>query len=212
MDPKVARKIDEEFTKYPLRKYPKGQILLFAGDTPSFLFYVIEGKIRKYDISARGDELAVNISKPPITLPLTALLTNTPNRYFYKTETAVSLHAVPSQKALAFFKSHHDILFGLLNWSYQAIDGMQGRIVQLMSGNAKSRVVYELVNECKHFGYKISEGNYQLDVTEGDLAARSGLSRETVSREISKLKAAHLVTNSGRRLSIPNLGNLEAVL
>ena len=96
MDPNVAHKINQEFSKYPLRKYPKGQILLFAGDETRHLFYVVEGKIRKYDISSRGDELAVNITKPPITLPLTAHLTQRPRRYFFKAEQIVSAHFVPA--------------------------------------------------------------------------------------------------------------------
>jgi CRP/FNR family transcriptional regulator, cyclic AMP receptor protein len=212
MDPFIARKIDKEFIKYPVRKYPKGQILLFAGDTPACLFYVTEGKVRKYDISSRGYELAVNISKPPITTPLTSVLTNTPSRYFYKTETAVSLHAVPAEEALIFFKAHSDVLFGLLHWSYQSIDGLQGRIVQLMSGNAKNRVVYELINECIRFGQKNTNESYQLNVSETDLAARSGLSRETVSREINKLKSANLVAINGRRLSVPSLSDIEKLL
>lgn len=212
MDPVVAEKIDQEFTKYPLRKYPKGQILLFAGDKPEFLFYIVEGKVRKYDISNRGDELAVNISKPPITTPLTSVLTSAPSRYFYKTETVVSLHPVPAEQALRFFKAHNDVLFGLLHWSYQSVDDLQGRIVQLMSGNAKSRVVYELVNECNRFGQEKPDGSYQLNVSTTDLAARSGLSRETISREISKLKKAGLVIIIGRSISVPNLAKLEELL
>lgn len=212
MDPTIADKIHQEFSKYPLRKYPKGQILLFAGDEPKYLFYVVEGKVRKYDISLRGDEFAVNIAKPPITFPMTSLFTQTPSRYFHKAEQDVSAHLVPSKVALAFFKSDSCILYGLLERSYKSIDGLQGRIIQLMLGNAKNRVVYELVNECKNFSEILPDGSHLLSVNETDLAARSGLSRETVSREVNKLKRNGLVVIKVRNILIPNPLELEKLL
>ena len=212
MDPRIARKINQEFSKYPSRKYPKGQIILFSGDEITSLYFVVEGKIRKYDISPRGDEFAVNITKPPVALPLTALLTGGINNYFYKAEQDVLLHIIPAKKALAFFKSNNDVLFGLLEWSYKSISGMQGRIIQLMSGNAKSRVIYELINECKNFSQELPDGSYVLSVTETDMAARSGLSRDTVSREINKLKKDNLVVIKGRGIYVPNVSFLEKML
>lgn len=211
MDPKVARKINQQFSSYPQRTYPKGQMLLFPGDEPGFLFYVVEGKIRKYDISSKGDEVVVNIFKPPVPLPMTPLLRKTPNRYFYKTETAVTMHLVPRQEALNFFEANSDVLCGLLAWLYLLIEGFQGRIVQLMSGNAKSRVAYELIDECRRFGQKQPDG-CKLSVTETDLAARSGLSRETVSREINKLKATGLITIKNRDIFITKLAGLKKLL
>lgn len=212
MDPLIAKKIDQEFTKYPLRKYPKGQILLFAGDEPTQVFYIIEGKVRKYDISPKGDELVVSLPKPPVPIPLTAILNNTPSNYFYRTEEVVLLHCVPVKDALHFIKSNNDVLFGILCWSYQVIDGLQGRIIQLMSGNAKSRVIYELIYECQLFGHEKPDGRYQLNSSETGLAARAGLSRETVSREINKLKKAGLVSISGRYITVTDLNKLQEKL
>ena len=100
----------------------------------------------------------------------------------------------------------------MLEWSHKAIDGLQGRIIQLMSGNARSRVVYELVNECINFSQTLPDGSCLLSVSETDLAARSGLSRETVSREINKLKKIDLVVIKSRNILIPDAAALEKLL
>ena len=78
-----------------------------------------------------------------------------------------------------------------------------------MSGNAKSRLLYELIVECRRFGVVDEEGNYSLSINESDIAARSGMSRETVSREMRKLKEQGLVNIRRRVIQIQDLQALE---
>ncbi|HSW37537.1 MAG TPA: hypothetical protein VLG37_04195 [Candidatus Saccharimonadales bacterium] len=47
MNPDVANKVDQYFSKYPYRSYPRGQILVFADENPEHIFYLVKGKVRK---------------------------------------------------------------------------------------------------------------------------------------------------------------------
>lgn len=205
----VAQKIDEQFSRYPKRSYPKGQILVFADESPQHIFYITEGRVRKYDISYKGEDVIVNIFKPPAFFPMSWAINRTSNKYFYKTETETELHVVPVEAALEFVKNNPDVMFDLLSRIYKGMDGLLGRVVHLMSGSAKSRLLYELIIECRRFGTKNKDGSYTLDITEASLAARSGLSRETVSREMQKIKAAGLVRIHGKGIQIMDIAALE---
>ena len=205
----VDAKIHENLSKYPKRSYPKGQILVFADETPEYIFYITKGRVRKYDVSYRGDEVIVNIFKPPAFFPMSEAINHTPNKYFYKTETVTELHIVPIEAALAFLKDNPDVMFDLLSRIYRGVDGLLGRLVHLMSGSAKSRLLYELLIECRRFGARGEQGNYTLDITEVDLAARAGMSRETVSREMKQIKAAGLVELDGKNIIVKDLAALE---
>jgi len=205
----VNDKIDAAFSKYPKRSYPKGQILIFVDESPEYVFYITKGRVRKYDVSYRGDEAIVNIFKPPAFFPMSEAINHTPNKYFYKTETEAEVHIVPFEAAVQFLKDNPDVMLDLLARIYRGMDGLLGRLLHLMSGSAKSRLLYELLIESRRFGKKNDQGGCALDVTEVDLAARSGLSRETVSREMKRIKADGLVSVSSKGITIKNLKELE---
>ena len=212
MTEEIAKKIDEFFSKYPKRSYPKGQILVFADESPEHVFYLVDGKVRQYGISYRGDEVIVNVFKPPAFFPMSWVINQTENRYFFKTETATELHIVPPADTLEFLKANPDVLLNLLSRVYRGAEGLLGRLIHLMSGTARSRLIYELIIEARRFGKKNATGGYLLNLSEVDLAARSGLSRETVNRAMRRLKDQKLVSVNERGINIKNLEALQQAL
>lgn len=202
----------EFFCKYPKRSYPKGQILVFADENPDHIFYIIKGKVREYDVSYRGDEVIVNIFKPPAFFPMSWAINRTQNKYFYKTEEYTELHVAPVEDTLEFITSNPDVMLDLLSRVYKGVDGLMGRMVHLMSGTAKSRLIYEIIVECRRFGNQQKNGSYLLNTSEVDFAARSGLSRETVNREIHKIKELGLVRVDQGGMIVTGLNTLEKLL
>lgn len=212
MQPVVVKKIHDRFSQYPRRQYPKGQILVFADESPEHIFYIVKGRIRKYDVSYRGDEIIINVFQPPAFFPMSWAINKTPNRFFYKAETEVELHVVPAQDAMEFLEQNPDVMLDLLSRLYNGMEGVQGRLVHLMSGTAKSRLLYELIVESRRFGSLQPDGSYVLKTTEADLAARSGLSRETISREMKTIKNKGWVSITKNVLVVKDLEQLEAAL
>ena len=184
----IATKVRKYFSTYPLRAYPKGQILIFAGEYPEHIYYLISGKVREYDISYRGEEVIVNMFKPPAFFPMSWAINRTPSKFFFKTEQPTEAYTVPPNDALEFLKANPDVMLDLLSRVYRGMEGLLGRVVHLMSGTARGRLIYELIIESRRFGKPAQAGSTIVSVTESDLAARSGLTRETVSREMSKLR------------------------
>lgn len=208
----IDQKVDQFFSKYPARSYPKGQILVFGGEDLEHIYYLTKGQVRMYDVSYKGDEVIVNIFKPGAFFPMSWAINGNTNPYFYKTETETTLHIVPPEDAVKFIKSNPDVLFDLLARVYSGIDGLLARLVHLMSGSAKERLLYELVVECDRFGKQQKDGSYLLASSEVDLAARSGLSRETISREIHKIMQHGNVSISKKGIVVKNLDSLKSIL
>lgn len=209
MEPDVASKIEQFFAKFPLRKYPKGQIIIFAGEEPEHVFHIVKGKVREYDISYRGDEVVVNVFKPPAFFPMSFAINRTPNHYFFKTEEEAEIRIASVTQTLEFVKTNPDVMFDLLSRLYRGTDALLGRIVHLMSGSAESRLLYEIIIESRRFGKQGSDGSYLLAINEGDLAARAGLSRETISRTFHILKEEGLITINKEGIRVNNLSAAE---
>lgn len=212
MSEEILQKIADTFKQYQERTYEKGQILVFSGENPPHIYYIISGRVRLYDISSRGDELVLNVFRAPSFFPMSWAINHTENKYFYKTEEKTVVRAIPTDEALLFVKNNPDVMFDLLSRVYRGMDGLLGRIVQLMSGSAKQRLMYELVIDALRFGEKRKDGSYIIKETEGDLAARTGLTRETISREMLSLKQSGAVTISNKGIVVHDIDALRSVL
>lgn len=208
----VSAKIEQHFSQYPKRSYPKGQILIYAKEEPESIFFIASGTVRQYDISYRGDEIIVNVFKAGAFFPMLWALTKRANNYFFDAETAVEVHVAPVEDTLDFLRANPDVVLDLLTRVYSGIDGLLGRMVHLMSGSAQSRLLYELVIACRRFGQMADDGSCDLSLHESDLAARAGLSRETVSREMQKLHKEDLLRLQPGGIHINNCGVLEQKL
>jgi CRP-like cAMP-binding protein len=212
MQSDVSHKVQKYFSSFPVRTYEKGQILIFAGENPEHVFYIVEGKVRVYDVSYRGDEVVANVFAARAFFPMSWVINKTPNKYFYKTEVETTVHVVPIDDALAFIHDNPDVLFDLLRRVYAGVDGLQGRMMQLMAGSAKTRLVYEILIESRRFGKTQPDGAIQITLSEVDLAARAGLSRETVSREMRKLKNEGRVRITPKAMYVKSIAELEQIL
>ena len=211
MKPEVTQKISDFFEQYPLRDYKKGQILIHADDDPDCVLQLVSGKVKQYDLTYRGEEIVLNVYKPPAFFPMSYALNRTPNEYFYEADSDLELRKAPFDEVTKFIKDNPEVLYDLLGRLYRGTDGLLRRMSHLMASTAKSRVINELIIECRRFGHEIN-GGCVIGLNESDIGARAGLSRETVSREMSKLKCEELLSVINKHINIPDIEKLEHAL
>lgn len=212
MDTSVEKTIEDFFSHYRTRKYAKGQILIFNGDTPEDMFQILSGRVKQYDVNYHGDEIILNVFKSPAFFPMSMAINKAPNPYTYEAETDIEIRQVPAQEVIVFLKENPDVLFDLLSRVYRGVDGLLAKMVHLMSGSAKARLMYELLVACRRFGTQQDDGSYVLAMHETDLGSRAGLSRETVSREMRKLEKEVLLSLTPGRICISDLSVFEKKL
>lgn len=208
MEAEVVNKIEAFFRPYPLKKFNKGHILVFPDEDPGYIFHLITGKVKVYDISPNGEEIIVNSYKPPAFFPISWALNHEKNQYFYGMETAVTLRQAPPKDVIKFLKDNNDVTLDLLSRVYRGAEVILRRMAHIMGGNANTRVIFELITECIRTK-KESDGTYKLDLSEGKLATRAALSRETVNRVIKTLKTDNLVKVSRNKINVLNFSVLE---
>ncbi len=212
MDGNVAIKIEAFFSKYPLKHYVKNQIIIYANEDPSCIFHLINGQVREYDITDSGEEVVVNAFKPPAYFPLSYAINHTHNFYYFETLTAVDARVAPAADVVTFLQTNADVMYDLISRVFSGTIGMQRRMAHMMSGGGTKRVLYELVVECKRFGSKQADGTYILTMHEDELAHRAGLARETVNRELVKLKRQKLLDINRQDLIVKDLNGIENLI
>lgn len=209
MKDEVSKKLDSFFTKYKHQTYRKGEILVRGDDEPSGIFYLTKGQVKMYLISEKGDEVVLNIFKPISFFPMSWAINSTKNVYFFEAMNEVSLCKAPKEDVIAFVKNNPDILFDLLSRVYRGIDGVFTKMAYLMSGNAHIRLITELLIMAKRFGVKDVNGAIEIAISEKDIGTQTGLTRETVSRELRVLKEQGLVDLKRNMLTIKDVTALQ---
>jgi CRP-like cAMP-binding protein len=85
-------------------------------------------------------------------------------------------------------------------------------MVYLMAGSAYARLITEVLITAKRFGERKANDSIVSSLSETDLAMRAGLTRETVSREMKRLKEKGLVEVRRNEIMVPDLAKLEEEL
>ena len=140
MDDVIRQKISTFFAEYPIKHFDKGQLLIQAYESPAGIYHMLEGQVRQYDVSAQGNEIVVNIFKPPAFFPMAWAITGMPNRYFFDAAMPVEAHLAPPDSVVAFLKQNPDVLFDLLSRLYSGVEG-----IDYMSLRGPAGVIYDIV-------------------------------------------------------------------
>jgi len=208
----IRSQITDFFAQYPLRAFKKGETLARPqADLPGVL-HLVEGRVSQYDIAPSGNEVVINVFKPGAFFPMSSVINQTPNNYFFEASTAVTVRVAPPADVLRFLQENPDIVLDLLARVYRGTDGVLRRMAHLMGGDAKSRLLFELLNAAHRFGEQQDDGSVFVPLREGDLARHSGLARETISRQMRVLQAEGLVQVVSGGMAIPSVAALESGL
>jgi CRP/FNR family transcriptional regulator, cyclic AMP receptor protein len=213
MDSKVSIQIENFFQQYKSSNYKKREILIRAADEPVGVFYLSAGLVRQYAITSSGDELTINIFKPGSFFPMGWVFNDSISPHFFEASTSVTVWVAPKKDFLGFIQSEPKVLLDLIKRIYKGLDGYFMKMEHLMMGSAEERLIADLLIYARRFGQKvgnITEINFNL--TGKDLAAQSGIARETVSRVIKRLKKKGLVKFEKNRISINDIQKLEEEL
>src|SRR5690606_19512659 len=122
----------------------------------------------------------------------------------------VQVQLAPKEQVIEFLQQTPAVMYDLLQRMYSGVDGLLLRTRYFMSGSAHNRLITTLLICAKRFGSSpVNSNSVELTITEKELAAQSGLARETISREIKILKEKNLVSLQKNKLRITDLHQLE---
>lgn len=201
----VQDKLNEFFASYDLRTYAKGAILTFADQDPRGVSLLISGVVEQYAITPEGNKLTVNVFKPSAFFPMSWAINRTPNAYFYAAASDVELRMADTERTVAFLRANPDVMFDLLSRVYKGTDALLGRLVLTARGIATSRLLFELLIEAYRFGVEVEGAKRSVTIKQSVLAERSGLARETVSRELHKLAQDGLIARQNHVITLDTI-------
>ena len=191
----MNEKIAHFFTQYPRLELAKGTLLIREDQVPDSVYYIESGAVGLFDITKSGNRIILNMFSERAFVPMSLAINQTPSNFFYETTQKSIVYKVPAQDAVTFIKDNPEVMFDLLSRVYRGTDKVLKRLSYKMGNSARAQVVNELCQSSIREGVVTpnSSDGYTITINESGLASRTGLSRETVNREIQKLKKEHKV-------------------
>lgn len=211
MEPEVRDKLIKFFSKYRSLQFKKGEILISPHKAIKGVFLLNKGIVRCYTVSGEGVEMTVNQYRSHSLFPMNWALNNSSNRYFYEAITEGQVYLAPRKEFVGFFKKNPQIAVDLLKRIYRGLEGYLLRMESFLGGSAQQRLLVQLLIQARR-STEAKSGAISLQLSHKYLASETGLTRETVTREIKRLKGRKIIANKGNTLLIPNLTVLEKEL
>ncbi len=208
----VSQKVADFFSSYKTRRLDKKQTLIQADFEPDGVYYLIKGQVGQCDIDQSGNELIINVFKKGSFFPLKWALDQQASPFYFLTLSSVTYVRAPRHEVIEFLRREPDVVLDVLSRVYSGAEGLLRKNAQLMGGDARSRVLLDLIITFERFGTKTADGDYLIPINEVDLAKHTGLARETISRQIATLKKKHGITVSREGMRVTSIDDIKEEL
>lgn len=179
------------YSKYPVRLIKKGRPLFYQGEIPRTAYFVKSGVIKFYNITSNGEEKIVGYEATDSLMPNEWLFGKSPvSLYYYDTFTDCEVYSIPRSELLEIINTDKQVAVSLLNRYISMYIGSTMHLHALEQLKAREKLLHILQYLVLRFGTEVKSKSFRigLRLTHQDIANLVGLTRETVSTEISKLR------------------------
>lgn len=204
----AEKKIEDFFSQLQLKVYQKGEIIISPGDALDNIYYLKKGLIKRYMINQDGKEFLLVAYKPKSYFPLSLIVNEKENKYYFEAITKSIVHISPKDKFVEFVKKEKDILFYTIRRFSRALYGLSLRIESLLLEDAYFKVATIINYVASTWGEKKGK-NILVAIKQKEIANATGLTRETVSRQIAIMRKKGLLSYSKQTLVIKDFEKLK---
>jgi len=191
--------------------YDKNEIIIRQEDTPQGVFLIESGFVKSYDITKYGEENLLVIRKAGQMFPLLWTMTDERTDVFYQAMAPTVLYRVDRESYNKKIDKDPEFVKQVLNQVLTMYRIHSQRVLNLEYRSAAERVAYRLITMSDRFGVKHKLGlMIDAPIMHHDIAASINCSRETASREISKLEKKKLITSVNGRIIITDMQGLHS--
>jgi len=202
-------KVKKFFSQFPVKKYPKGHIILNKGDKFENIYFIKSGFVRAYTTSPKG-EITLNLFRPLFYLSIIHSISNHKNEFFFQAITPVEVNIVPYSEFKKFLATDQDLKNLIMEFFFNSLMNYVINQGNILMGNAQNKVASVLLQLTHDYGdIKNSKLVINFPATHRIIANLVGLTRETTSVQMSKLQKADIISTKRTQFTVNDLEKLK---
>ncbi len=183
----------------PLRKYPKGQILFYEGDSPTNVYVLKSGAIKIYDIDDKGNERIVHIISPPSLFPAVLFFSQSEaSNTFYSTLSECEVYVVSSDLVRRKLEDDNSFTRYCLKWFAEDTREIMIRMASLEKSDAREKLMVALRFLAIMHGSPTTKAGWSrvnFAVSHQLLADMIGVTRESTTLAMKDLQKEAIVAH-----------------
>jgi CRP/FNR family transcriptional regulator, cyclic AMP receptor protein len=181
-----------------IRAFPKNAIIVHEGDVSQSLYVILSGKVRVFLADDSGKELIVDVKGPGQYFGEMAL-DEKPRSASVMTVEASRFAIISKADFRSFLETHPNIGFHVIENLIKLVRGMNSNIKSLAMMDVYGRVARMLLDLATETDGKLV---IRDRLTQKDMAARVGASREMINRILKDLSVGGYIKIEGGRITI----------
>lgn len=204
------RQLRQLFSSGRRLMYQKDDVIIRTSDTPSGVYYIVSGAVKVYCLCKDGDPNIIMTLSAGQIFPLAWAVGGAPRYIGFSALGVTELWRVPRESFLQDLWSDSDQMYAVLQMLARHFSWLACEMDNLQYRSAREKIVFRLLFLASHFGQVDGNTAYiDVRVTNDYLARSTNMTRETASREVSRLNRKQLVKTVNGRLIIPDLPRLS---
>lgn len=188
----------EAIKKYITEKIvDKGEIFLLEGEWSDYLYFLVSGLVKVYKTSPEGQEQILHFARPGESLNDVSTFDGGPTAASMLAVTPLTLYMMKkSDFQSIILRDYRKVCLNVI----QALAHRVRRDSMLVTELAFHRVIGRLARML--LKYALGENNQELRLTQQDMAATVGTTREVVNRSLRVLEEKGVIRLSRHRIEI----------
>ncbi|WP_455366025.1 cAMP-activated global transcriptional regulator CRP [Kaarinaea lacus] len=187
------------------RRYPSKSLIIYAGDTPDVLYYIVDGSVTVLIEDDSGHEIVLAYLNAGDFFGELGLFTDTENRTaFVRARSQCELAEISYPRFRQMSEKNPEILFELANQMALRLQKTSRKVGDLAFMDVTGRVARTLIDLCKEPDAMTHPDGMQIRITRQELGRIVGCSREMVGRVLKTLEEQGLITASGKTIVVFN--------
>lgn len=189
--------------------YKKSEIIFREGAYPSGIFYIVDGKVKKYKLDKDGKEQIIYVANTGELLGYHAILSE--DRY---PDCAAALEEsrvafIPKEDFLETLKQSKVLSRRLLKTLSHEFAVLANSISMFAQKSVRERLALQLIVLREKYKTNFQEGMpVEINMSRDDLASLVGTARENVVRVLSEFKEDQILETKGRKIIVHNVTKL----
>lgn len=189
--------------------YRKGELIFREGSTASGIFYIVEGKVKKYKIDKDGREQIIYVANTGELLGYHAILAEERYPDFAATLEESRIAFIPKEDFLETLQRSEVLGKRLLKTLSHEFAVLANSLTLFAQKSVRERLATQLIIIREKYKSNADPGaRVEINLSREDLASLAGTVRENVVRVLSEFRDAGIIETKGRKIIVLDVNRL----
>lgn len=184
------------------RRYPQKSVIIYAGDQPDVLYYIVEGSVTVLIEDSDGREIVLAYLNPGDFFGEMGLFDESARSAWVRTRTACELAEISYSRYRQLAEKDPGILFALATQMATRLRKTSRKVGDLAFLDVTGRVARTLLDLCKEPDAMTHPDGMQIRITRQEIGRIVGCSREMVGRVLKILEEQGLISVKGKTIVV----------